>query len=1486
MLVVLLCAYTMSAQAPGCPQIDAGPDQNLTCANNCVTLTATAFETGLTTDYAVGYITYAPPFGFTGGTSIFVNADDEWSSAISLPFSFCFYGNTYNQLVVGANGVISFDVTLANDYCEFDFNAPIPTPGPPPSGIYNNSINGAYHDIDPASLWGNGNINYRVLGTSPCRTFVVNFSDVDHYFCETGLFGGGKQTTQQIVLYETTNAIEVYIRDKPVCSNWNNGNAVIGIQNATGTQGVSPPGRNTGARTASNEAWRFTPSGVSNTTVNWYDGNMNLITTGNAVQVCPTSATTYTAEAVYDRCDGSQITEQDQVVVTVVGGFNTTSSSTDETCTGCDGTITVSATGGTPPFSFDLGNGPQATGSFTGLCSGSYTVTISDNGGCSGTETFTIAPGSSYTVSEAVLDETCLGSADGAVTFTTTGGTGPFTYNIGVGPSNSTGFFSGLGASSYSYTVTDANGCVVNGSFTVAAGPNCCGMTLTSAFTDETCGGLCDGTISVTANSATPPVSFDMGGGAQANGIFTGLCTGNYTVTVTDGTGCVDSALFTIGGPAPLAISETITNASCGGLPDGAVDVTVSGGTPSYTYQWSNTAVTEDISNVASGVYDLTLSDVNGCSLTTSYTVGQPVNIVISETITDLTCNSDQTGAIDISVSGGTGPYTYLWSNTLWGFTATTQDISGLLAGVYDVTVVDANSCNGFGSYTVSQPTPLAISALITDPTCSGTSVGAIDVTVTGSVPPYTYLWSTTDVTEDLNNISAGSYDLTVTDANGCTLNAAYNLTPPTVITVSEVITDATCAGGADGAIDLTVNGGIQPYSFLWSTTDVTEDVSGLAAGTYTVTITDMNGCTVTPTYTVGAPPPIVINNTVTDVSCSGAGDGAIDITVLGGTSPYSFSWSNTVFTEDNPNLIAGTYDVTVYDAFQCSATASYTIAEPDPLAITSIATDVQCNGAADGSIDVTVSGGTVPYTYLWSTTDVTEDLNNLDVGQYDVTVTDGNQCTTTATYIITEPTLLTVTATVIDASCGGLADGSIDATVNGGTAPYSYLWSNAAVSIDLTNIVAGTYDFTVTDGNQCTATGSYIVNEPTPIVVTGQVVDASCFDTDDGSVDVTTTAGVAPLSFLWSSTDVTEDITAKLAGTYVLTVTDGNNCSVSSTFNIGSPDSIAFSGVVTDASCNGLTDGSIDITPSGGAAPYTYNWSNTEVTQDVSSIAAGNYTLTITDANSCVDSISLTVKEPDPLNIDTAEIAIACVGVDDGAIFPTVTGGSGVLRYTWSNGSSQYELNGLAGGIYGLTVTDENGCAAVDSFVVPADSLNIVIDATPDTLLDLGEELTLTAIGDGAIDQIVWAPEFYLDDPTATTVNATLDVGVYEYNAFATNPNGCRGEATVTIWVENEVFLYVPNAFSPNGDGFNDVFIYEASGEVELVRMLIFNRWGEKIYEGVNSDAGWDGTENGQLVDEGVYIYVMDIKYKELSEVGQTEGHIRKFKGSITVIR
>ena len=375
---------TIFSQGPGCPNIDAGLDVNIDCdSTGCVDLSATFLETGESTSYEVTSIDYAP-FPFVGGTNVSVGDDDVWSPAINLPFNFCFFGGTYNEIVIGSNGVVSFDLinNPPEDYCEYAFSELIPSPQ-----LFLNTIFGVYMDIDPSVSPISSTINYQVLGSAPCRTMVISFPEISYYACSA------QSMTSQIVLYETTNVVEVYVHDRPSGCWWNDGNAVLGVQNGTGSLGYTPPGRNTGDWDANLEAWRFTPNGPSNVTFQWLDSTGVIVGTNTTINVCPSQTETYTASASYLNCDGVITLVTDDVTVTISSSISVDLGLDQDTCTTDDITLTAD-TGGAVGLSYQW--------FFNGVSQGPSTIDDT---------TFTVTAPNSGTYSVEVfnaLDTTCI----------------------------------------------------------------------------------------------------------------------------------------------------------------------------------------------------------------------------------------------------------------------------------------------------------------------------------------------------------------------------------------------------------------------------------------------------------------------------------------------------------------------------------------------------------------------------------------------------------------------------------------------------------------------------------------------------------------------------------------------------------------------------------------------------------------------------------------------------------------------------------------------------------------------------------------------------------------------------------------------------------------------------------------------------------------------------------------------------------------------
>jgi len=1094
--------------------------------------------------------------------------------------------------------------------------------------------------------------------------------------------------------------------------------------------------------------------------------------------------------------DANGCVQRDSIVISQPAPLALTIATTNVSCNGANnGTVDLTVTGGTTAYTYLWNNG-ATTEDLSSLAAGTYTVTVTDANGCTATTSATITqPAQILSATLVPTDVTCNGANNGSVNLSVIGGTTPYTYIWSNGAT--TKDISGVGPATYTVTITDANGCSTIGSTTVNEPAV---LTANIAGTNVSCFGGNNGAAALTVTGGNAPYTYLWSNFATTQNL-TNLTAGTYTVIVTDSKGCQAITSVTITQPAPLAVSGVITNVTCNGMLNGAVDVTVTGGTTAYNYLWSNGATTEDLTGVAAGTYTITVIDANGCTATASYTVTQPQPLTLSGVASNVTCNGAANGSVNITLTGGTTAYSYLWSNG-----ATTEDLSGIAGGTYTVTVTDAQGCTVTASYTVAEPAALTSSIAGTNVTCFGASNGAADLTVSGGTTPYTYLWNNFQASQDLNNISGGTYYVIITDANGCTKRDSIVITEPTQLALTTTTTNILCNGGATGAVDLTVTGATPGYTYLWSNGTTTQDLNAVAAGTYTVTVTDANGCTATASATLTQPAALVMNATTVNVTCAGGANGSVDITVQGGVFPYTYLWSNGATTEDVNALSGGTYTVTITDANGCTIGNSYTITEPTPLVTTLTGTDLTCHGAANGTTDLTVSGGTAPYTYLWNTFQTTQDLSGLNGSTYYVIVTDANGCTKHDSIVIFEPTQIVASTTVVNVLCNGSNTGSVDLTVSGGTPTYTYLWSNGATTEDLNAVAAGTYNVTVTDANGCTVTATATVTQPTALVVSGTTQNVHCFGGADGSVNLSVYGAVLPYTFVWSNSATTEDITLLIAGTYNVTVTDANGCTATASFTITEPSAITSSVVGTDVTCYAAHNGAANLTVSGGVTPYTFFWSNFQVSEDLTNLDGGTYYVVITDANGCTKRDSVVIAEPNPLILSYTSSNISCFNANDGAVDVTVTGGTTPYTYLWSNGATTEDLSGLPGGTYGLTVTDANGCTATISM--------LIINPSPISANFITTQPSCNSLTDGTIDLIPTGgtPGYNFNWSTSDVTEDVTGVGAGTYTVTITDTKGCVKIDSTTI---GEPAPLVTSGFITNvtcfgyHDGFIDITAY-----------------------------------------------------------------------------
>lgn len=780
----------------------------------------------------------------------------------------------------------------------------------------------------------------------------------------------------------------------------------------------------------------------------------------------------------------------------------------------------------------------------------------------------------------------------------------------------------------------------------------------TVATTDASCGNA-DGTATVTATGGAAPYTYEWSD-AQTTATATALVAGTYTVTVSDNNACTAVATANVSDSgSPTVTLDSKGDVSCNGETDGYISVLVSGGVPSYTYVWSNGGNTATLTGLGFGTYTLTVTDNNGCSETFSETITEPTVLSPSATATDLTCASVDNGTVDLTVSGGTASYTYDWSNG-----ATTEDLSGLAAGTYTVTVTDANGCTSTASATVSNPAnPLSVSVSNATTNTCGASDASLTANVSGGSGSYTYAWTGGANAATATNLNAGNYTVTVTDASSCTATATATVSDPATFTVSVTTSNITCNGLSDGSATAVITNGSGSETFSWSNGGNGSTVSNLAPGQVSVTVSE-GGCSAVSSATITEPNAISVSVTQTDVTCNGGSNGTATAFVTGGTGSYTYEWLTSPIQTGASvtGLAAGSVILNVKDASNCQASpVTVTTVQPSDISASTNITPVTCYGDNDGSVQLTVSGATPPYSYNWSGGGTSSLVTGLSAGTYSVTVSDINNCEKILSALVVAPDSISITTSnVTNVSCNGLSDGSVSLNVTGGNAGFNYAWSNGqnTTSATLSNLAATNYFVTATDAKGCQkVSASITVTQPQALSLSTSFSNVTCAQGADGDANVVANGGTAPFTYAWSSSSNTDSLETGLsAGPVSVTVTDANLCTASASVNIADGNSPTASTSVTNANAN-ANDGTATVTATNGTAPYTYLWDDNaaQTTATATGLDKGNYTVVVTDANGCTTTASAVVDR----SVSVANIT----DIENLQIFPNPTSGTVNLK-------------------------------------------------------------------------------------------------------------------------------------------------------------------------------------------------------------------------------
>lgn len=1084
--------------------------------------------------------------------------------------------------------------------------------------------------------------------------------------------------------------------------------------------------------------------------------------------------------------------------------------------------LTLQATGGTGSANYQLTtiNTAPVAGSWTGptftsLGPGTYYGWARDANGCVSSSVVQVvspvAPLAINNLTTTLVD--CQGGSNGTLSFSIGGGAAgnlPYAYTV-TRTSPTTGVVqtgtaataatvvavTGLTKGTYRITANDNNGCTLPSPVDVLIDEKP-PLAVVPSQTNVSCFGGSNGSAGVAITGGTAPytvqwfnaLSVQVGGTDFTPGSSTrnGLVAGTYTVRIRDANNCTNNIAqpwleqtITITEPPLLVLNAATPTLNCNG-DVGGITLSGQGGAGGYRYTEGTDAITPPLdanfsttnTNYAkgAGTYYFWVKDGNGCVAVRTVTLTQPAALAATlQSKQDVLCNGSATGTANITVTGGTAPYSYSVDGNTWQTFTAPLNLTGLAAGSYIVRVRDVNNCTAANAnFSITQPPAITLT-LNGVPTASQCAVptGSAAVTATGGVGALTTRWYLFNSPADsvlaatgtsISNASAGTYTVYTTDANNCVRKLLVAIPSVNGPTVSLASTQAPkCSDSADGAVTFNVSGGTSPYTFSWNDGATALNRSDLLGGVqYSLTVRDASGCNSSTIVTLVAPTPIALASlTQTNPSCNGGNDGQIAVTATGGTAPYTYTWTkpdnSTATGATLTALAAGDYTLAVRDGNNCVFMRVVTLVNPPALGVqVLVQRDPACAGVSNGELTVQGQGGTAPYTYNWTTPTgpaTGSSLTALGAGAYALTMSDANGCSTVRNFTLTNPQTLVLSGTASNPLCNGTATGRLQLSTTGGTLPYRYTWSgpvdpgNTATG---NNLPAGTYTIAVADANGCSVTRNFTLTDPPVLALSlAQRRNLTCNGSTDGTLAFTATGGTAPYAYAWTGPRNPGNVASSsslVAGTYTLRVTDANGCVVTLGATLTQPAALTVSTKSNiSPTCFGGSDGRLAIAIAGGTAPYTVRWNDNATDSTRTGLRAGSFAATVTDAAGCSANFNTTLVSPPqiPLNLAPRNRAL-CPG-QLLAVNATVPGG-GTYIYAWVgpgfiSTSPSVLIN--AAGTYVLTVTNAQGCTRSDTLVVGISNTLLRAVYLAATTITQGDTLVAIELSTPVPERVEW---------------------------------------------------------------------------------------------------------------------------------------------------
>ena len=910
----------------------------------------------------------------------------------------------------------------------------------------------------------------------------------------------------------------------------------------------------------------------------------------------------------------------------------------------------------------------------------------------------------------------CEGTATAKVNFELFGGTAPFTMQVdGQEVIEST---IDLLNGSYTLTVIDGYGIRYNTPIEINAPLSSAITAIVQTLKAPSCVSSADASATIISEDVTLTYLWANGSTEATNNQ---LATGNHTVTVTNQLGCESILEVTIAaGPGLNASLQTMQAPSCSGNADGVASITST--ETNLVYAWSNGVTTAANNQLAAGDHSVTVTNVAGCSQVLSVSMTTSAAITATASLTKgLSCaNANDASA---SVTGGTDAYQYAWSNG-----STTATVNNLGAGSHLVTVTNAAGCSQALAVNVEVPATIMATASVTrNLACTDASDASATVNITNGTSTYQYAWSNGSTTATVNNLTAGSHIVTVTNAAGCSQAFAVNVAAPTTITATaSLITNLACTGANDASASVIASGGTGTYQYAWSNGSNTATVNNLAAGTHSVTVTDNNSCTTTSTITVAQPTEMSVQASITQPSCSQT-TGSIQITPIGGTGPYQYNWNNAGFVQGQAtlsNIVSGNYTVAIQDNNGCTYSESFVLETAATLeaSIQNI-TPTTCTGSNNGQAQV-VSNQTDAQ-IVWDNGILGNSNTQLSTGNHTVTIRNNSGCSQTIEFTIEDAPIINATINLTkDLSCHGEVGATATISAQGGSGKYEFYWSNGTIGTINNNLQAGTYTVTILDEVGCSISQTVLIEQPTALTLTANIEEPICSATPSGAIVVSPTGGVAPYQYNWNNSDFSSEasITGLTGGSHTVSIKDANGCTIARNFNLVSPANLEVAiDNITAPACSNSNNGKAQVSTS--ASDLSFLWSDGSTAAINNNLASGNHSVTVSNAAGCSEVLRVDIPAPTLMTVAVNNTQAATCTSTTGKASITVTGGQAPYTYLWDNGQTTSTGTSLTAGIHQVKVEDANGCSV--DYELAIDAVTEVIETQIEALICNGTSYT-----------------------------------------------------------------------------------------------------------------------------------------------------------------